>query len=71
LSAAGYSCIETSLKKFLSRAGHVRFLVGLSSFYVTESSALRKLLSLAKVVLIILFSYIFVGLLNNRFSSFC
>lgn len=48
LSAAGYWCIEPSLNKFLSRGGHVRFIVGLSNAYVTESSALRKLLALAK-----------------------
>lgn len=48
LSRAGYSCIEPSLNKFLSKGGRVRFIVGLSKAYVTESSALRKLLALAK-----------------------
>ena len=46
LSDGGYSCIELWLKKFLSRGGTVRFIVGLSNVYATESSALRRILDL-------------------------
>jgi HKD family nuclease len=48
LSKGGYSEIEESLTKFLKRKGKVLFLVGLSQVYVTESSALKKLLTLAQ-----------------------
>jgi HKD family nuclease len=48
LSKGGYSEIEKSLTKFLKRNGKVQFLVGLSQIYATESSALKKLLTLAQ-----------------------
>lgn len=48
LSKTGYSCIEEPFENFLQRKGHIRFLVGLSSFNITESSALKKMLKLSE-----------------------
>lgn len=48
LTEKGYSSIEVSLKRFLRKKGQVKFLVGLSGVNITESSALRKLLSLVR-----------------------
>jgi HKD family nuclease/Zn finger protein HypA/HybF involved in hydrogenase expression len=48
LTDAGYLGIEKSLKRFLRRKGQIKFLVGMSGVYVTESRALNRLLKLVK-----------------------
>jgi len=47
LSAKGYEYIEPQLVNFLSKGGNVRFIVGLSNAYITESAAIEKLSDLA------------------------
>jgi HKD family nuclease len=48
LTNAGYASIEKPLEKFLRRKGQIKFLVGMSGVYVTESRALNHLLKLVK-----------------------
>lgn len=48
LSKGGYSEVEKAIKNFLRRKGRIKFLVGLSHVYATESRALKALLALAK-----------------------
>ena len=47
LSSGGYSEVEKSLVEFLKRKGKLKFLVGLSDVYATESCAVRDLLKLS------------------------